>query len=145
EAAAARATTEPATAEARASPTPVLGRAPGHAGARRGRVALGQLDRDLVDEARGQVALGAAEELAFARPGQVEALFGAGDADVTEAPLLLFAALLERPHVGEGAVLAADDEDRPVLQPLRVVERHQRHFFAFLALQRVLLGAQHVR
>src|SRR6202012_1082881 len=98
----------------------VGGRAPGHAGAPRGRVAFGQLDRDLVDEARGQVALGAAEELAFACPGQVEALFGAGDADVTEAPLLLFAALLERPHVREGAVLAADDEDRVVLQALRV-------------------------
>src|SRR5665811_2539904 len=87
-------------------------RAPAAAGADRARAALGQLLWQLVDEARGQVALGPPEQPPFARPGHVEALPGAGDRDVAEPALLLLAALFERFHVREGAVLAADDEDR---------------------------------
>ncbi len=43
--------------------------------------------------------------------------------------------------MGEGAVLAADDEDRVVLQPLGVVDGHQGDQLPFL-LDRVLVGEQ---
>ena len=45
---------------------------------------------------------------------------------VTEAPLLLDVALLDRPRVREQLLLAADDEDVRILEALGVVQRHQR-------------------
>ena len=73
------------------------------------------------------------------RAGEPEALAGAGDADVGEPALLLDVALLERARVREDALLAADDEDGVVLEPLGVVQRHQRRQ-ALLVADRVLLG-----
>ena len=75
------------------------------------------------------------------RVGEPEPLAGPGDADVGEPALLLEVALLDRPRVREDALLAADHEHRLVLEPLRVVEAHQRRQ-ALLLLDVVLLGDQ---
>src|ERR687898_1662322 len=88
---------------------------------------VGELARDLVDEARPQAVGLAAEDVALARVGQVEVAHRAGDADVGQPPLLLQPALVERPVVREQPVLAADDEHDREFEALGVVERHERH------------------
>src|SRR3954452_12906922 len=89
-------------------------------------MALDQLIRQLVDEAGDDAALApTAEQAPFPRPRHVETATRPRDADVAEPPLLLLPTLLERPHVGEAALLAADHEDGVVFQALRVVQRHQ--------------------
>ena len=111
---------------------------------RRGRaggrvlVAVGELHRDLVDEAAAHVPVARAEEEPRARVGQVELPLRARDADVREPALLLEVPRLDRAHVGEDAVLEPDDEDDPELEPLGVVERHQRDD-ALVVAQVVLL------
>ena len=54
---------------------------------------------------------------------------------------LLQVALLDRARVRENALLAADHEDHLVLEPLGVVQRHQRRE-ALLLAQAVLFGDQ---
>src|SRR5688500_9294378 len=100
---------------------------------------LDEVVGQLIEEARGNADLAAAaEQPPLASPGQIEALTGAGDADVTKAPLLLLAALLECAHVREDPLLHADHEDDVVLEALGVVEGHQGHQ-RLLAAQVVLL------
>ena len=73
-----------------------------------------------------------------------EPLPRAGEADVAEATLLphllVVAELVQRPLVGEDAVLHPGEEHRVELEPLRRVERHQRD--PALAGLRVGLGHQ---
>ena len=58
---------------------------------------------------------------------QVEALLGAGDADVAEAPFLFeLVGIAEAAHVREHAVFQADEEHDRVLEALGRVQRHQR-------------------
>ena len=130
-----------------AAPLPAarLGRgcaaAPGGRGGgpcRRLLVAVGELDRDLVDEAAAQVPVAPAEEHARAGVREVELALRAGDPHVGEPALLLEVARLDRAHVREHAVLEPDDEDDRELEPLRVVEGHQRDD-ALLVAQVVLL------
>ena len=96
-------------------------------------VAVGQLGRDLVEEAAAQAEALGAEQRAPPRVGQRQRAHRARDADVAEPPLLLERALVERARVREDALLAADDEDDRVLEALRVVERHQRDQAAVVA------------
>src|ERR687898_982038 len=72
---------------------------------RRLLVAVGELDRDLVDEAAAQVPVPPAEEHAGPRVREVELALRACDSHVGEPPLLLEVARLDRPHVREDAVL----------------------------------------
>src|SRR6185312_9642626 len=66
-------------------------------------LAVGELDRDLVEEARRQVPVAAAEQRPGAGEAQVELALGARDADVAEPPLLLEVARLHRAAVREHA------------------------------------------
>ena len=143
-------TSSPSANEARLPPPPRrrLGRRGAAApGGRRGRaggrvlVAVGELDRDLVDEAAAQVPVAAAEQRARARVREVELALGARDAHVGEPALLLEVARLDRAHVREHAVLEPDDEHDPELEPLGVVEGHQRDD-ALVVAQVVLLGEE---
>ena len=121
------------------APPPQRGR-----GRRPGRgllVAVGELHRDLVDEAAAQVPVAPAEEHPRARVREVELALRAGDPHVGEPPLLLEVARLDRAHVREHAVLEADDEDDPELEALGVVEGHQRDD-ALVVAQVVLLGEE---
>jgi hypothetical protein len=85
----------------------------------------------------------AASAVQASPPGvsHVEAPLGPRHAHVAQPALLLEVSLLDRPHVGEDALLAADDQHRLVLEPLRVVERHQGAE-ALVAAQRILVGVQ---
>ena len=111
----------PAVGGARAGP----GAGPGVK--RRRLHAVEQLRRDLVEEAARQPVALRAEHRAAPRVGQVQLLHRARHADVEQAPLLLERAFVERARVGEDPVLAAGDEHDRILQPLRVVQRHQGH------------------
>src|SRR5947209_11399398 len=102
---------------------------------------VGQLRGDLVDEAAAQAVHARTEDVAGARITEVEVALGAGDADVAEPALLLEPALVQRPRVWEDALLAPDDEHDRELQPLRVVQRHERHE-ALLVAQCVGVGEQ---
>src|SRR5918997_5976804 len=64
---------------------------------------VGQLARDLVDEARAHAERLGPEHVAPAGVGDVEVAHRAGDADVGEPPLLLQGALVERAAVREDA------------------------------------------
>ncbi len=72
---------------------------------------------------------------------QCQALHRTRETDVAEPPLLLDALLLERADVREDALLHPDREDRLELQPLRVVERHERDE-APIVVDRVLVRDQ---
>src|SRR6266568_2936062 len=77
--------------------------------------------------------------LAVARRGhdgeaQVELVPGAGAGDVEEAPLLLLAvAVAERLRAREAAVGEPNQEHRPPLQPLRLVDGGEHHLLVGLA------------
>ena len=61
-------------------------------------LAVGQVGRDLVDEAAAQVPVAVAEQGAGARVGEVELALGARDAHVGQPSLLLQVARLDRPR-----------------------------------------------
>src|SRR5919108_4685665 len=104
-------------------------------------VTVGELHRDLVDEAAAHVPVAPAEEAARARVGEVQLALGPGDPDVAEPPLLLDVARLDRTDVREDPVLETDDEHRPELEPFGVVRRHEREQ-TLLVAQGVLLGEE---
>ena len=87
---------------------------------------LDELRRDLVDEPRRRVVVGAAEQLTAPGVGQEQPLLGTGDADVREASLLLeLHRFGQRPAVREHTFFHTHEEHRGELQTLRGVERHQ--------------------
>src|SRR5215212_741940 len=96
---------------------------------------------DLREETRRHPVLPLAP--AGAQPGvrERERLPRPRDPDVGEPPLLLEVVLVERTGVREGPFFHPDDEDVPELEPLGVVERHQRHA-ATLRGHRVLIRIQ---
>ncbi len=65
---------------------------------------------------------------------QVQALLGAGDAHVHQAPLLGQVAFLDAHLMRQDAVFAADDEHIAELQPLGPVQAHQPHLVAAVVL-----------
>jgi hypothetical protein len=105
---------------------------------RRETLALDVLVRELVEKARRHVVVPAAVERARGRVQQRQPLLRTREPDVREAPLLLERLLLDRARVREDALLQPDHEDGAELEPLRVVERHERHERA-LASDRVLV------
>ena len=91
--------------------------------------AVDEVARDLEEEAGrdGHEARAAAERAGHGM-GQEEALLRPGDPDVGQAALLLDLrrpVRVERPGVGQDALLHAGDEDGPELQALRRVERDE--------------------
>ena len=94
----------------------------------------------LLEEARRQVALGAAPKTAPERPQQVEALARPCHAHVGEATLPpQLRGVVERPHVGEQAFLHARDEDGRVFEPLDLMERDQRQVLLLVLGEGVLV------
>src|SRR5687768_3096094 len=100
-------------------------------------VPIGQL----VEEAGGQVSGRPPPQQARGRVRQRQLLLRPGQADVEEPPLLLHPLLLDRTRAREDLLLDPDDEHRAELEPLRVVDRHQRHV-RLLAGERVLVGVE---
>ena len=102
--------------------------------------------RDLVEEPGGRVPLRRPPRRPHHGPRQVQPLAGAGDTDVGEPPLLLqLLGVAQRAHVREDAVLETGEEDDRELQPLRGVQRHQRHHAAIVGRVRDLVGVGHQR
>ncbi len=86
-----------------------------------------QLGGDLVEEPGRRVGVGLPERRPDHRPGQVQPLLRARDADVREPPLLgQLGGVGQRTHVREHAVLPAGEEHDRELQALRGVQGHQR-------------------
>ncbi len=85
-----------------------------------------ELTGDLVEEARRRVPRRRAPRRSRQRPGEVEPLAGAGDADVGEATFLgELGRVAERAQVREDAVLEPGQENHRELEPLGRVEGHQ--------------------
>src|ERR687892_1789953 len=103
--------------------------------------ALDLLVGELLEEAARQPVVARTPERAGGRVREHEPLLRARETDVGQAALFLEPLLLERARVREDALLHPDEEDGAELQPLRVVERHQRHEAALL-LQLVLVGVK---
>src|SRR6266511_3852077 len=115
-----------AGAERGARVAPLRGGAAEAAGGAGGRGDADQLLGDLLEEARGQVVIGGAEQRPAPGIGEVQALAGTGDAHVGEPSLLLqVARLTDRTDVREDVLLQADDEHHRVLEALGGVQRHQ--------------------
>ena len=97
--------------------------------------------RDVVEEARGQRRPELALLEAPARAGEIEPLLRAGHPHVADAALLLhLRRVVERAEMGEEALLHAGHEDDRVLQPLRRVQRGQRHRVRHLGVGVVDVG-----
>ena len=89
---------------------------------------LHRLERDLVQEAARLADATLAEDLAAARPGQVQPVLGPRHADVAEPALLLEALLVrEAARVRQQPLLEPDQEHRLELEALGGVQRHQQH------------------
>ena len=80
---------------------------------------------DLGDKAGDAIAHRLSKDHALRGVGDVELLFGAGDADVGEPPLLLnLVGVVDRLHAGEDALLRAAEKDVVKLQTLCRVHGH---------------------
>src|SRR5436309_11089339 len=97
--------------------------------------------RKLVEEAGRKVVAPCAPERARRRVRQREQLPRTCHPDVAEPPLFLDPLLLDRARVREDPLLHPDQVYGAELEPLRVVQRHQRHQ-ALLAADRVLVRIQ---
>src|SRR5918998_69035 len=95
----------------------------------------------LREEARGHLVLSLAPVRAELGVGEGERLPGAREANVAEPALLLQVLLVEGARVREGPLLHPHDEDVIELEPLGVVQRHQRDPSA-LGTERVLVGVE---
>src|SRR5215208_1129789 len=96
---------------------------------------------DLREEARWHPVLALAPAGAQLGVRERERLPRARDPNVGQPPLLFEVVLVERTSVREGPFFHPDDEDVRELEPLGIVERHQRHPAA-LRGQRVLVRIQ---
>ena len=106
-------------------------------------LALDALLRQLVEEPRRQVRVAAPVERAAGRVQHRQPLLRARHPDVAEAALLLDVVLLDRARVREDPLLHPEHEDGAELEPLRVVERHQRDLAGAVAVaQRVLVRVE---
>ena len=104
-----------------------------------------QLGGDLVEEPAGDVGAAAPVEHAAPGVGEVEVPLGAGDAHVTQPPLLLeLDRVPEGAEVGEDPVLHPDQEDGRELEALGDVHGHQRDLGP-VALELVGVGHQRRR
>src|SRR5204862_7024474 len=85
-------------------------------------LAVGELVGDLLEKAARHVPVAPPEQRALPRVGHVELALRARDPHVAEPPLLVEVARLDRAHVREDALLAADHEDDRELEALGIVE-----------------------
>ena len=98
------------------------------------------LARHVVEETGGWHGVGRAPGRAHGGAGEVEALAGAGEGHVGQAPLLGELGLLcQGAGVGEGAVLHAGDEDDRELQAFGGVDGHEGDLALFLGLPGVFV------
>src|SRR5919106_1804307 len=104
-------------------------------------LALDLVSRELVEEAARQPVVACAPERARRCVREHEPLLRASEAHVCQAALLLEPLLLEGARVREDALLHPHEEDGAELEPLRVVEGHERHEAALL-LQLVLVRVE---
>ena len=109
-----------------------------HAGTLFQHRAAGLLDIlrfDLPQKAAGLIALGAAVQHPGDAVGDVQLLFGAGDANVSQTALLFQICFGILAHLtGENALLHADEEHIGELQTLGRVDGHQHHLIAALVI-----------
>ena len=100
---------------------------------------MGQFRGDFADEARGLGEIVATVQAALFGMTQVQALLGAGDADIGQTPLFLQAQRFRhRAVAGEQALFQPNQEHQRKLQTLGHVQGHQLH--AVLAAARLALA-----